>query len=404
MTGRSILRSAPLMLAAATLLSACSENLTSDLGSRGPLAPRAAVIPTNAFVLIDGGQTHACGVTSGGQTWCWGRNNAAQLGDSTFTNRKVAVATKQGGVSYTQITGGQMHTCAISSTGQAYCWGYNADGRLGDSTTSLRRVPVAVHPVGAISFASISAGTQHTCGLDGSGQGYCWGSNASGQIGNNSTTYAKIATAVQQGGSSYVQIAAGYVHTCALDGGGQAWCWGYGGDGQLGYGFTTGDSLPAAVTQGGVSYSSIYTEYDHTCALDAGGLAYCWGRNNAGQLGDGTTTTQYTPVAAVMPASVTYTTLALGSASTCGLDGGTGQAYCWGAGGTGQLGDGNNADSLSPVAVAQSGALYVSVRAEGSGFCALDTVGQTWCWGRNNFGQLGDNTLGDSGTPVAVVH
>jgi alpha-tubulin suppressor-like RCC1 family protein len=402
MTRRAILHSAPLLLAAATLLAACSENLTTDAGARTPLTPRLTVTPTNAFVTIDGGQTHACGLTSGGQTWCWGRNNAAQIGDSTFTNRKVAVQVKQGGVSYVNITGGQMHTCAISTAGQAYCWGYNADGRLGDSTTSLRRVPVAVHPVGTISFASISAGTQHTCGLDGSGQGYCWGSNASGQIGNNSTTYAKIATAVQQGGSSYVQIAAGYVHTCALDGGGQAYCWGYGGDGQLGYGFTTGDSLPAAVTQGGVPYSSIYTEYDHTCALDASGLAYCWGRNNAGQLGDGTTTTQYTPVAVVMPVA-SFTTLALGSASTCGLDGSTGQAYCWGAGGNGQLGDGNNTDSLSPVAVSQS-APYVSVRAEGSGFCALDTVGQTWCWGRNNYGQLGNNTLTDSGTPVAVVH
>ena len=404
MARRLLLRTAPLLLAAATLVSACAENQPLDAGARNPVTPRLTVTPTNAFTVIDGGQTHACGLASGGQAWCWGRNNAAQIGDSTFTNRKVAVAVKQAGVSYVTLTAGQSHTCAVSTTGQAYCWGYNADGRLGDSTTSLRRVPVAVHPVGTISFTSISAGTQHTCGLNGSGQAYCWGSNAYGQIGDNSTTFAKIATAVQQSAVTYTQIAAGNVHTCSLDGSGQAYCWGYGGDGQLGYGFTTGDSLPAAVTQGGVSYGSIYTEYDYTCALDAGGQAYCWGVNNAGQLGDGTTTTQYTPVAAVQPVGVTYTTLALGSATTCGL-GTTGQAYCWGAGLVGQLGDGNNSDSLSPVAVSQpAGVTFTSIRAEAAGFCALDTVGQTWCWGRNTYGQLGNNTLTDSNVPVAVVH
>jgi len=402
MTRRLTLRTAPLLLAAATLLAACAENQPLDAGARNPLTPRLTVTPTNAFSAIDGGATHACGLASGGQAWCWGRNNAAQIGDSTFTNRKVAVQVKQGGVSYVTLSAGQSHTCAVSTTGQAYCWGYNADGRLGDSTTALRRVPVAVHPVGTISFASISAGNQHTCGVNGSGQAYCWGSNASGQIGNNSTTYAKIATAVQQGGATYTQIAAANVHTCALDGTGQAYCWGYGGDGQLGYGFTLGDSLPAAVSQGGVSYASIYAEYDYSCALDGSGQGYCWGVNTAGQLGDGTTTTQYTPVAVVQ--GVPYTTLALGAASACGLSS-AGQAYCWGAGLVGQLGDGNNSDSLSPVAVAQpSGVTFTSIRAEASGFCGLDTVGQTWCWGRGDYGQLGNNSLSNSSVPVAVVH
>jgi alpha-tubulin suppressor-like RCC1 family protein len=406
MTRRLILRSAPLLLAAATLLSACAENLPSGAGARGPLTPRLTVTPTNAFASIDGGQSHACGLTSGGQAWCWGRNPYGQLGDSTATNRSTPVAVWQQGATYTSLTAGANHTCAIATGGQAWCWGEDADGRLGDSTTAtIPLIPVRVHPLGAVAFTSLSAADMHTCGLDSGGQAYCWGSNDSGRLGNNSTAYALTPVAVQQGAVTYTQIQAGYWHTCALDGGGQAYCFGYGGDGALGYGFSLGDSVPQAVSQpAGVTFSSIYTEYKHTCALTSGGLAYCWGPNGSSQLGDSTTTRRYTPVAARMPAGVTYSTLALGSLTTCGLST-AGQAYCWGLGTSGQLGNGSTFSSRLPVAVAQPvGVTFTTLRAEGGGFCGLDTIGQTWCWGQNPYGQLGNGTTTNSSSPVAVSH
>ncbi|HET7231745.1 MAG TPA: hypothetical protein VFJ16_17165 [Longimicrobium sp.] len=403
MTRRTALRSAPLLLAAATLITACSE-LPSDAVSRNPATPRLTVTPTNAFTSIDGGTTHACGLTSGGQAWCWGRNAVGQLGDSSTTNSSVAIATHQSGVTFTQITAGDVHTCGITSAGQAWCWGYNADGRLGDSTTAtLPLIPVSVHQ-NTIAFTSISAGNGHTCGLNSSGQAYCWGSNGNGQIGNNSQSFAKVPAAVQQGGSVYTQISSGFWQTCALDNAGQAYCWGYGGDGALGYGFTVGDSVPQAVTQSGVTFTTLASDWRHTCALDTGGQAYCWGLNTNAQLGDSTKTSRYTPVAARMPAGVSYAAIATGNTSTCAVST-TGQAYCWGQGTSGQLGNGSFTDKRLPVAVSQpAGVTFTSIKTEGSGYCALDTVGQTWCWGQNTYGQLGNNSTTISSSPVAVVH
>jgi alpha-tubulin suppressor-like RCC1 family protein len=402
MTSRSVLRAAQLALAAA-ILTACADQLPPG-AARTPATPRLTVTPTNPFTAIDGGQVFACGLTSGGQGWCWGRNNSGQLGDSTATNSSVAVAVYQPGLTFSKISLGQEHACALTGSGAAYCWGYDADGRLGDGNTNLPLRPVPV--LGGISFASVSAGQQHTCGLDGSGQAYCWGYNFYGQIGNNATTYASTPTAVQQpGGVTFASIAAGEKHSCALDTGGQAWCWGYGGDGALGYGVTIGDSVPAAVTQPvGVTFSSIYTEYNHTCALDSGGQAYCWGVNSSAQLGDSTTVKRFTPVAVKQPVGVTFTTLATGSTFTCGLTG-AGQAYCWGSNQFGQIGDGTNANRRIPTAVSQpAGVTFTTVRAQLGSACGLDTSNQTWCWGRDDYGQLGDNATNNQNVPVAVVH
>ncbi|HEU4562497.1 MAG TPA: hypothetical protein VFS20_32000 [Longimicrobium sp.] len=406
MIRRTILRSAPLMLAAATLLSACSD-LPSEPGARNPTSPLLTVTPTNAFVSIDGGPTHACGVTSGGQAYCWGRNPFGQLGDGSYLDASVAVAVDQsGGLSFSQVTAGLVHTCAItSSSGAPYCWGHNADGRVGDSTAmNIRPTPVAVY--GGHTFASITAGEAHTCGLTSGGQAYCWGANDYGQLGNNTARFSRIPVAVQQPvGVTFSQITAGKWHTCALSSG-QAYCWGYGGFGALGGGFSFGDSIPQAVSQpGGVTFTSINTGYEHTCALSSGGAAYCWGKNGSSQLGDSTTTTQYTPVAARMPSGVTYSEIATAGLSTCAIANTTNVAYCWGLGSSGQLGNGSIASSRLPVAVSMpSGVTFSAIRAESMGMCALDGIGQTWCWGKNYYGQLGDNSTTDRSSPVAVVH
>lgn len=404
---RILRRSAALSLLGAALLSACADH--------GPTAPAAAppatagltVIPTTAFATLDAGETHTCALTSGGQAWCWGRNAVGQLGDSTATTRTVPVQVlQQSGVTFTQVSAGQEHNCAITSGGAAWCWGYNADYRLGDSTTSLGLAPVHVKGASGISFASISAGSGHTCGLDGSGQAYCWGSNFYGQLGNNATAARKTPVAVQHPvGVTFTAIAAAEKHTCALDTTGQAWCWGYGAEGAMGGGFSFGDSIPVQVTHpAGVTFTSISTQYRHTCALTAAGQAYCWGKNPNGQLGDNTLTTRYTPVAVQQPVGVTFASLQAGWSHTCGVTSG-GQAYCWGQGSRGQVGDATFAQRKVPVAVSQpSGVSFGIVSPGGSHTCGIDGVGQSWCWGRGDYYQMGNNSTSDAGSPTAVSH
>jgi alpha-tubulin suppressor-like RCC1 family protein len=399
-------RAAALSLLGAALLSACADNGPTSPAAAPPPAVALTVIPTTAFATLDAGDQHACALTSGGQAWCWGRNAVGQLGDSTASPRTTPVQVlQQSGVTFTQVSAGGEHNCAITSAGQAWCWGYNADSRLGDSTTSLGLAPVAVKPLGGVAFTSISAGTAHTCGLVSSGQAYCWGTNSNGQLGNNGTSFKKTPTAVQQGSTVFTQIAAGEKHTCALDNAGQAWCWGYGGDGAMGGGFSLGSNVPVQVTHpAGVTFASITTQYRHTCGLTSAGQAYCWGKNPNGQLGDNTITTSYTPVAVQQPVGVTFASLQVGWSQSCGVTSG-GQSYCWGAGSRGQVGDGTFAQRKVPVAVSQPAGVSLGlVSGGGSHTCGLDGVGQSWCWGRNDYSQLGNGGSTDSGTPVAVTH
>jgi alpha-tubulin suppressor-like RCC1 family protein len=363
------------------------------------------VTPANAFASIDAGSTHACGLTSSGQPWCWGRNALGQLGDSTASPTTVPVSTYQSGwSSFASVSAGGLHTCALTSAGAAWCWGNNGDGRLGDGTTSLGLAPVVVQ--GSLTFTSLSVGDAHTCGLNASGQAYCWGNNSYGQLGNGTKTGATAPTAVSQPvGVTFTQVVAAARHSCGLTSAGQAYCWGYNGNGNLGMGAGVQSLVPAAVSQpGGVTFVSIASEYQHSCGLTSGGQAYCWGLNFNSQLGDSTTVDRNTPVAVQQPGGLTFVSLSTGGIHTCGLDS-SGQAYCWGGNGNGQLGVGSLTASRVPVAVSQpSGVTFTAVSAASAQTCALDTVGQTWCWGRNNWSQMGDGSTTQRTSPVAVSH
>jgi alpha-tubulin suppressor-like RCC1 family protein len=409
MRPRILHRAAALSLLGAALLSACSDRVPTA-STATPTAPSAGpslTIIGGGLDQLDGGSTHSCGLTTGGQAWCWGRNAMGQLGDSSAAPSSTPVQVfQQAGVTFVKVTAGGAHSCGITSAGQAWCWGSNSDGRLGDSTTNPGLAPVAVKPLGGgVAFTSISAGNEHTCGLNSSGQGYCWGYNGNGRLGNNAKAFRKSPTAVQHpSGVTFASISAGSTHTCALDTTGQAWCWGYGGDGALGWGSTLGDSVPRAVTHpSGVTFTQLVTEVSHTCALTSGGQAYCWGRNENGQLGNNTTTESNTPVAVQQPSGVTFVSLTTGGSHTCARTS-AGQAYCWGRNTEGQIGDGSNTRRLTPVAVSHpSGVTFDVVSAGSNSTCAIATNDEVWCWGRNDFHQLGDGTTTNRNTPGALM-
>ena len=152
--------------------------------------------------------------------------------------------------SFSQFTSNGGYTCALTTTGQAYCWGANNQGQLGNNSTTVSRIPVAVQMPAGVSFQSIAAGYYHTCALTTTGQAYCWGYGGSGQLGNNSTTVSRIPVAVQMpAGVSFQSIAAGSIHTCALTTQNKAYCWGL----ELGGDSITGSLTPLAVSSAGVN-------------------------------------------------------------------------------------------------------------------------------------------------------
>ena len=358
-----------------------------------------------SFSQIASGNAHTCALTTTGQAYCWGINQYGQLGNNSTTGSRIPVAVQMpAGVSFQYIASGNAHTCALTTTGQAYCWGQGGSGQLGNNSATNSSTPVAVQMPAGVSFQSIAAGIIHTCALTTEGKAYCWGQGGSGRLGNNSATNSSTPVAVQMpAGVSFQSITANGSHTCALTAGGKAYCWGWNSQGQLGNNSTTNPSTPVAVQMpAGVSFQSITASYYHTCALTTTGQAYCWGLNSQGQLGNNSTTGSRIPVAVQMPAGVSFQYIAAGNVHTCVLTT-TGQAYCWGQGGSGRLGNNSATNSSTPVAVQMpAGVSFQSITANGSHTCALTAGGKAYCWGYGSSGQLGNNSATNSPIPLAV--
>jgi alpha-tubulin suppressor-like RCC1 family protein len=377
------------------------------------VSPPPASAASSHATLIAAGNAHACMIRAG-QAYCWGANGNGQLGNGSTINSSLPVPVYTGGVlsgkTLIQIVAGFSHTCALDSSGAAYCWGLNSSGQLGNNSVTQSLVPVAVTTSGVLSgktLTQITAGNSHTCALDASGTAYCWGANGNGQLGNNTTTKSLVPVAVSTSGvlsgTTLTQITAGSAHTCALDSTGAAYCWGANGNGQLGNSSTTQSLVPVAVTTSGVLSGKTLTQISadengmFTCALDAAGAAYCWGAASFGQLGNGgVSSTPGVPVAVVTSGVLsgkTLTQIATGSGSTCAVAS-TGAAYCWGQGVNGELGNGSAANSNVPVAVTTSGVLAGKTLRQvslGTNFaCALDSAGAAYCWGLNTSGQVGN--------------
>jgi alpha-tubulin suppressor-like RCC1 family protein len=387
-------------------------------------APQAALAVSQAGSSISAGRFHSCAIESG-KAYCWGYNALGQLGDGSPANSSVPVAVDTSGVlagkTLAQITAGQQDTCALDSRGSAYCWGWNDNGQLGDgSTADDSGVPVAVDTSGVLAgktLTQISAGYSSTCALDSTGAAYCWGDNADGELGDGSTADdsgvpVAVDTSGVLAGKTLTQITVGFNFACALDSTGAAYCWGENAGGDLGDGSTAGDSgVPVAVDTSGVLAGKTLTQITagvfDACALGTSGAAYCWGENLLGQLGDGSTAGSGVPVAvdtSGVLAGKTLTQITAGEYHTCALDG-SGAAYCWGNNENGELGDGSTDSSSTPVAVDTSGVLagktVTQITAGAYHTCAVDASGAFYCWGEGDEGELGDHsTVTQSTVPV----
>src|SRR5213593_1106871 len=349
--------------------------LASAAGLSGATSTPFAVTLTFAAVTASG--LHTCGLTIvTGAAYCWGANGSGQLGDGTMMNRSRPVLVQAPpGVSFAAVTGGAAHTCGLATglSAAAYCWGGNGSGQLGDGTKTNQSSPVLVQTPAGVTFAAVTAGAAHTCGVTAAGAAYCWGDNGFGQLGDGTTTSQLTPVPVQApAGVSFAAVTAGAAHTCGVTAAGAAYCWGDNGFGQLGDGTTTSQSSPVLVqAPPGVSFAAVTGGVAHTCGV-AAGIAYCWGRNLEGQLGDGTTTNRLTPVLVQAPAGVSFAAVGAGDFHTCGVTA-TSAAYCWGANGSGQLGDGTNTTNrLTPVLVqAPAGVSFAAVTAGAVHTCGV---------------------------------
>lgn len=387
------------------------------------------------FLSISAGDYHTYGIVSSGKIYCWGRNEDGQLGNGRLINSSIPVLVvapqHESDLSFSSIAVSGNHSCALSTGGKAYCWGYNGKGQLGNKSNKASTVPVAVaDPINSntLVFSKISTGYSSTCALTVQGQAYCWGINENGELGNNAKADSTVPVAVAASKSgeilTFLVIDSGNSHTCGLSSNGITYCWGQNYFSELGYYDYPDSNIPVEVIDPSVAnpikFSSVSAGDESTCALTASGKAYCWGYNRYGGLGNNDTLDSSVPVAVIAPNTVVvfdsfappveselkFSSISAGSGHTCALTS-SGKAYCWGYNDSGQLGNGKDGFTNSsipvPVSAPKDGKLltFLNISASEDYTCGVATNGKAYCWGRDFTNPDFEKTT-NSNIPVAV--
>ena len=293
------------------------------------------------FAQLSGGIDHTCGITLAGAAYCWGNGSQGKIGDGSTFGSPVRVRVL-GGVSFTQISAGSAHSCGVTTTHAAYCWGTNSFFELGTGSGTpgtMAPVPVA----GSHQFIHISAGDHHTCAITVDHEAYCWGDNVYGQLGDSTQQPRDVPTPVA-GAVSFAEIATALSYTCGISVDHKLYCWG------LGPANSGAFSLLPAEVPGGHVYVSVSTGYRHACAVSTDSLAYCWGENANGGVGDSSNAPVATPKLVV--GGLHFLQVSVGNGHTCGVTTDH-AAYCWGRNLFGSLGDGTPTDRYAPVRAIQ---------------------------------------------------
>lgn len=320
--------------------------LTNGYSATTPVQPAP---PMNGLEVVSASPfgEHGCGITPGGQLYCWGYGNPYGYGQAAYT----AVAPT---LRFTDVTVGEAAQCALAVSGIVYCWGPSPYVGVAEDSPAIQEcvtqwysyacVPEPTPVASTERFTAVSAGSYHTCALAQSGQVYCWGG---GSVGAGPDVDASLVPIAVESTDRFTSLASGSDGTCAISNGGQPLCWGYDYGGMLGPGTVPGGYLaqPTPVPlPDGVVMQSISLGASHSCAIDSQGAAWCWG---TGGLGSGTTSSS-SPMQVL--GGLTFSTLAAGDSFTCGISGNG--AWCWGSNGSGQLGNGGEQPSPIPVRVA----------------------------------------------------
>lgn len=337
----------------------------------GPCSTRPRrLTATQPLTGLSANDRYACALAAGGTPYCWGRILVNSDGSYHFGDVPSPLPN---GIALSAISAGLSHICGVALDRQAHCWGDFEGGRRGDPTIGFDTSFATFVPnlvAGGLSFQEVDAGWYGTCGLTLDGEAYCWGSNGLGALGNPAATVQQecglsrrpcaLAPGLIAGGLRFTDLTGGAGHVCGRTAGGELYCWGNNGASQLGGAGPTAEPCPDEPDErcssapvkvfsfGNLPFAKVRVGGSSTCALDDAGSASCWGDNSYGQLGNGGGPVQ---VPNPILGDLRFLDIAVAADHACAITL-EGLAYCWGDNDGGQLGTGDRRDSNEPVAVA----------------------------------------------------
>jgi alpha-tubulin suppressor-like RCC1 family protein len=404
-----------LLLRADATLTAWGSNTFGQLGDGTPL-PRAQPVQVVPGAMPDGvhavavasGNNHTLVLTNTGAVYGWGYNGLGQLGDGSARDASSAQRVLlPPGVRIVSVSAGGTHSLALGSEGEVLAWGNNEAGQLGLGDNDNRTSPAALVVPAGVRFTQLSAGADHSLALTADGRLYAWGDNTYGQLGSSGATPTNVPRPVALGaapaGTTFVQVVAGVGYSLALSTAGELFAWGRNEYGQLGDGSFARQSAPVPVVTSalpvGVVFRSVAAGAFHAIALGSDARAYAWGYNIDGQLGDGTRQPRNFPQA-VAAGSPAFSAVAAGAAASMAL-GSDQRVYTWGAAEGGLLADSSRAVQAVPLRLADTA--FAALAAGRDHVLAMTPAGGLLAWGGNAAGQLGDGSHVQRSRAVGVA-
>lgn len=353
-----------------------------------------------------------------GNGFTWGDNSLGNLGNGTSNGSSsypVSISGPTGpedALTFSEVAHTSSTNCGLDGTGQVYCWGYSWPIISGQHGSVTRPVAIS-QPTSFTHIYGMPAGG-HMCALDAAGNAYCWGDNTDYKLGVGDYNERNVPTKVAVTSNKFVKLALGDSFTCGLTQAGEVNCWGNGGYGQMGDGSNNWSNnsastvtMPTDPRGSKIIATDLAAGGKTACILDQHGYSWCWGDNSFGQIGNGMSgQSNLTPVATHGPTgagdAMQFASISVGNTHVCGISK-SGGAYCWGKNGYGALGTGDfdSWPTTRPLAVAGS-ADFVKISAGVSNGCAITSVGGGFCWGSNRKGALGEGTQTDTATPTPI--
>jgi len=364
------------------------------------------------FNQIFAGHYHTCGLTQRGRAWCWGRNDMGQVGvgkiEAWETEAQPVRVVIDESISFQTLALGEKHSCGLTTDEKVFCWGSNASGQLGQEPADLARSTVPIE-LDDRSFKTLSSMADALCGLDENGHAYCWGYNSGDtELGNPDVTQPSptpVPVAAPEEASdpiAFAELRHGFYHSCGLTASGRLYCWGYGPHGQIGHGKNESVAKPVQVLAGQKVTKFALTGRS-TCALRDDDRTYCWGHNGYYQVVLDPEESWNLPVLSFRPEEFVPASFGFGEMHACALDD-DGKAHCWGANTNGQLGryiEGDNKGWIAPIEPADK--RFTSIVAGTHHTCGIADDGKTYCWGSNVYGQLGNGVTNQGGRELEEV-